>query len=235
MNIFYINPVDVTECTLNAEESWHCAKVLRLQKGEIINMIDGQGGFYTGRLIDTSPQACQVYIESIIEQYNKRNYYLHIAMAPTKSSDRFEWFLEKATEIGIDEITPLQCMHSERKNINIDRCKKILLSATKQSVNAFLPKVNPLIKFDKFIKEKDFAAKYIAHCNDTPRDLLSSKYEKGSRTIILIGPEGDFDLEEVKASQAQGFQAISLGQSRLRTETAGVVAAHTVSLMNEMK
>jgi 16S rRNA (uracil1498-N3)-methyltransferase len=181
-------------------------------------------------LVEVNQKSCKVEIVEKEENYEKRPYYLHIAIAPTKSNDRFEWFLEKATEIGIDKITPIICDHSERRKIRSDRLEKVILSAVKQSKKAWLPELSPLIGFKEFIKQAGMEEqKYIAHCREGERPELIKILNHNSSLLILIGPEGDFSEEEIMIANTQGFSSVSLGKSRLRTETAGIVASQICS------
>ena len=233
MHLFYTPDLNGNLYTLNEIESKHCVRVLRLNINDQIQLIDGKGGFYTAKIINSNPKKCIVEIIETKKDYGKRNHYLHIAIAPTKNIDRFEWFLEKATEIGIDEITPVICEHSERKAIKPDRLEKIIVSAIKQSIKAYKPKLNDLMKFKDFIKQNSDSKKFIAHCEENHKTPLKSNYHKGQNTIILIGPEGDFSPEEIELAKQNKYTEISLGESRLRTETAGVVACHTINLIND--
>ncbi len=233
MHLFYTPDISTDNYTLNEEESKHCIRVLRLSLGDTINLIDGRGGFYTAEISDVNPKKCCVKITNIINEYGKKEFYLHIAIAPTKNNDRFEWFLEKTTEIGIDEITPIVSFHSERKVIKKERLNKVITSATKQSLKAYHPTLNDVNKFTDFIKKDFNGEKYIAHCNQGDKVLLKNIYNKSKNALILIGPEGDFSVEEVEMAKANGFIEISLGNSRLRTETAGIVACHTISIIND--
>jgi len=233
MQLFYTPDISGNIYTLNETESKHCVRVLRLQENDTIQLIDGKGGFYRAMISDPNPKKCTVKIIETQKEFGKRNHYLHIAIAPTKNIDRFEWFLEKATEIGIDEITPILCEHSERKTIKLERLEKIIISAVKQSLKAYKPKLNELTLFKDFI-DKDFNEdKFIAHCEENKKLLLKKAYHKNQNTIILIGPEGDFSPEEILNAKKAQFKEISLGESRLRTETAGVIACHTINLLNE--
>jgi 16S rRNA (uracil1498-N3)-methyltransferase len=233
MQLFYASNVLGNEIVLDETESKHAIRVLRLNAGDKVQVVDGGGGFYTAEIAESHPKKCKLSILESHEKFGKRKFKLHIAIAPTKNNDRFEWFLEKATEIGIDEITPILCEHSERKTIKPDRLEKILISAMKQSVKAYLPKLKPMVPFNDFIHKNDASQKYIAHCNDGEKPHLKNEIEKKENVIILIGPEGDFSMEEVEEAKINGFREISLGPSRLRTETAGVVACHIVNLVNE--
>ena len=231
MSLFYV-PTLSTAHILPEEESQHAIKVLRLQVGAIITIVDGVGGFYTAKIINPHPKHSAFEITETIAEYGKRDYKLHIAIAPTKNIERLEWFIEKATEIGIDEITPILCRFSERKIIKADRLEKIIVSAAKQSVKAYFPKLNPLCTFDELMKKHLTGQKFIAHCYEEDKKLLKSEIQKSSDMMILIGPEGDFSKEEVQKAISAGFIPVSLGNSRLRTETAGVVASCTVAVIN---
>jgi len=233
MHLFYTPDLSSNIYTLNEIESKHCVRVLRLSTDDIIELIDGNGGFYKAKITDPNPKKCTVEIIETKKEFGKRNHYLHIAIAPTKNIDRFEWFLEKATEIGIDEITPILCEHSERKTIKNERLEKILISAVKQSIKAYKPKLNDLTSYTNFIKQNIDGEKYIAHCEENQKHLLKNSYKQGQNTIILIGPEGDFSTLEISLAKENNYKEISLGESRLRTETAGVVACHTINIINE--
>lgn len=233
MQLFYVPNISGTEVTLDQTESKHAIRVLRLPLGAHIQIIDGNGGFYQARITDVNPKKCKLEIVNSKLEFGKKNFKLHIAIAPTKNIDRFEWFLEKCTEIGIDEITPILSEHSERKIIKPERLEKILVSAMKQSVKAYLPKLNELTTFKALIGQDTEAKKYIAHCNDGEKEHLKNLVSEGEDILLFIGPEGDFSPEEVKWAKEYGFQEISLGTARLRTETAGVVACHIVNLANE--
>lgn len=199
----------------------------------MVQLIDGKGGFYTAKIVEPNSKKCTVEIVETKKEYEKRNHRLHIAIAPTKNNDRLEWFLEKATEIGIDEITPIVCEHSERKVIKPERLEKILVSAMKQSIKAYKPQLNDLVRYTDFIKRPFAGEKFIAHCEDDNKSYLKNKYTVGRDVLILIGPEGDFSRQEIDEARQNNFTEISLGNSRLRTETAGVVACHTINLFNE--
>jgi len=254
MALFYVPDLSDGN-VLPEEESQHAVKVLRLQAGDAITVVDGVGGFYKARIVNPHPKHCTFEITETILEYGKRDYRLHIAIAPTKNIERLEWFIEKATEVGIDEITPIVCRFSERKIIKAERLEKIIVSAAKQSVKAYFPILNPLCTFDQLMKNHQATQKFIAHCYTSPltpviqergedtllpleesftdRRLLQHEIKKSSDVFILIGPEGDFSKEEVQYALSAGFIPVSLGDSRLRTETAGVVACCTVSLRNE--
>ena len=233
MQLFYASDINGELCTLNEEESMHCLQVLRLKTGDQIHLTDGRGNLYHAVLDRAEKRRAQVRIIDRVESSGKHKYHLHIAIAPTKSIDRFEWFLEKATEIGIDEITPVLCDHSERKHLKQERCNKIVVAAMKQSLKLYKPTVNDPISFNDF-KTQDLGGrqKFIAHCYDDEKKYLKDLLVKEGRYIVLIGPEGDFSPEEVRSATHAGFIPISLGESRLRTETAGVFACASVNLLH---
>jgi 16S rRNA (uracil1498-N3)-methyltransferase len=235
MQLFYTPDIQNGIALLDEVEARHAAQVLRKKVGDVMQLTDGKGNLYEGDIIELGKKTCTIGIKKTIEAYNKRHFYLHLAIAPTKNIDRLEWCLEKATEIGVDEITPLICKRSERTVVKHERLNGILISAMKQSLKTYLPTLNEAIGFQDFMKKagSEKGQKFIAYCNDDSTGLLSHEYEKGSDCVILIGPEGDFTAAEVGTAFAQGFKGVSLGKSRLRTETAGVVACHTVNLLNE--
>ena len=208
-------------------------RVLRLQAGDELEVVDGAGGYYLAVVTNPHPKHCEFQIKETITEYGKRDYRLHIAIAPTKNIERLEWFIEKCTEIGVDEITPILCRFSERKIIKPERLEKIIVSAAKQSLKAYFPILNPMCSFRDFIQQTTVSQKFIAHCYEQDKQLLQRVYQKSSDAVILIGPEGDFSPEEVQAAIQHQFQPVSLGSSRLRTETAGIAACHTISLINE--
>ena len=235
MNLFYA-PDILQTLALPEEESQHCVKVLRMKAGEHIHIIDGVGGLYEAEIIEAHPKRTQISIISEQHEYGCRPFRLHLAVAPTKNIDRFEWFVEKATEIGFDELTPLCCRYSERKVIKPERIEKILVSAAKQSLKAYVPRLNPMTTFKDFINSSSLltphSSLFIAHCYDQPKQHLFNACQSGGDVIVMVGPEGDFSEEEVELALRNSFQAITLGESRLRTETAGVVACHLVTVAN---
>jgi 16S rRNA (uracil1498-N3)-methyltransferase len=233
MHIFYTPELSGNTYTLDESESKHCVRVLRLEQGDEIILVDGRGGMFTARIEDPNPKRCAVKVVKSELNYGLRSFSVHIAIAPTKNIERIEWFLEKATEIGIDRVTPLLCRFSERKEIKSDRLEKVMISAMKQSIKAKLPQLDPLTKFSEFIAQPFEGQKFIAHCDEQHRDLLKKMIIPNQNYLILIGPEGDFSSEEIEKAMLAGFHPVSLGDSRLRTETAGVVACHTFNLMNE--
>ena len=234
MQLFYTPDITADRYTLSEEESKHCVRVLRLSEGEAIHLTDGRGNLHTARIVSASPKRCEVEITETVAQYGKRPYALTIAVAPTKNNDRFEWFLEKATEIGIDRIIPLECEHSERRVYKTDRGNKVIESAMKQSLKAYHPRLDELTGFEEVVREPFGGSKFIAHCEEQgDKQLLRDLVERDQSVLILIGPEGDFSLEEIRLAKENGFREISLGVSRLRTETAALAACHTVALLNE--
>jgi 16S rRNA (uracil1498-N3)-methyltransferase len=233
MHLFYTPDLDKEATyTLNAEESRHCSQVLRLQQGDIVHLINGKGGFYSAEIFNANPKGTQIKIIEAQQQYGRRNHYLHIAIAPTKSIDRLEWFLEKATEIGIDEITPLLCERSERKDVKAERLNKVITSAVKQSLKAYHPKLNEAVKFKDFISAVFPGQKFIAHCMKGEKFTLKDKIVNNGKYLVLIGPEGDFSPEELQGALNQEFFPLSLGDSRLRTETAALEACFEINFLN---
>jgi len=235
MQLFYIHGIEGNACVLGEEESWHCTRVLRLGEGAQVNLTDGLGNLFQGTLVKVHQKGCLVQITKTTPHERRSNFKLHIAIAPTKNIDRFEWFLEKATEIGIDEITPLICEHSERKVVKHERLEKVLISAMKQSLKYWLPVLNEPAGFRDFISQGYSGQKFIAWCETGHESELHTVYQKGAEALILVGPEGDFSKAEVELAGQKGFIPVSLGESRLRTETAGIVACHTVELLNNLK
>jgi len=218
--------------TLNESESKHAIRVLRLKENDKLTLVNGKGTFFNAIISDGNPKKCKVDIIKTLEE-KKGNPNLHIALAPTKNNDRTEWFIEKCTEIGISEITPILCKHSERKKIKQERFVKTAISAMKQSLKATLPVVNELSTFKDFVKIPFEGKKYIAHCYSENQKHYKEIYKKGENSLILIGPEGDFSPEEVKLAIEKGFEPITFGTSRLRTETAGIMACAIFNLLNE--
>ncbi len=234
MQLFY-NP-NITEATesfsFDKEESKHIIKVLRKKDGDILFVTNGLGFLFTTQIVVASDSKCTVKITAF-EETATPNFKLHLAVAPTKMNDRYEWFLEKATEIGIQEITPIICDRSERKVINPERFEKIILAAIKQSKAFYLPKLNPAISFKEFVKQQHKGLQFIAHCEETSKKTLQSVLEKNKDITILIGPEGDFSNKEIALAIENNYIPVSLGNTRLRTETAAVVACHSVVFFNE--
>ncbi len=233
MQLFYNDTLTTanTELKFTREESKHIAKVLRKKEGDVLHITNGKGYLFTAIITFSNPTQCIAVIDQH-EKQKQKNYKLHLVVAPTKMNDRYEWFLEKATEIGIDEITPIICDHSERKIIKIERFERILQSAMKQSLQCYLPKLNPAMSFNDFIKQKNQDQLLIAHCEETQKQSLKDVLTPKSNTTILIGPEGDFSINEIEVALTSGYNPVTLGETRLRTETAAIVAAHSVAFMN---
>jgi 16S rRNA (uracil1498-N3)-methyltransferase len=229
MNIF-IADISASLAELTPEESFHCAKVLRFKAGDEVGLIDGKGNFYSGMLTVVNEKKCLVNITSGPKTQNKHPYYLHLAIAPTKNIDRMEWLVEKAVEIGIDEITFIRCKNSERTVVKEDRLIKIAESAVKQSLQAYIPKINPLINFTDILKINS-DLKFIAHCEEDSKKNLKSFDLKNKNSLVLIGPEGDFSKEEISSARSAGFSEVSLGENRLRTETAGLYVCNAFALI----
>lgn len=223
---------------LDEEESHHCIKVMRHHAGDVVEVTDGQGKKYTASVVIENRRECVLEIIEPVQSVPGNKIHLHLAIAPTRNIDRFEWLLEKITEIGIDEITPLICHRSERSQVKHERLNKLLIAAMKQSLRSWLPRLNEPVKFSQFISavpvdlnQSEFAG-IICHCQHKGLPLLKTIYQAKKNTLILIGPEGDFTPQEIDAAVSKGFTAASLGTARLRTETAGLVAIHTVQLLN---
>ncbi len=233
MNLFYEPDINDRQIiTLNKDDSGHLARVLRAQAGDTVHLTDGKGFFYTCVVTEPNPKKCKVEILKKEAGKDIRPFKIHIAIAPTKNISRFEWFLEKSTEIGIDEITPLLCEHSERKIIKTDRLNRVLVAAMKQSLKSHLPVLHKLTPFDELIRTPFSGQKFIAYVDEGVEDELVHVCRKATDTLILIGPEGDFSKREIDEAIKNGFIPVRLGPSRLRTETAGVTACHTVNLVN---
>ncbi|MBZ4042206.1 16S rRNA (uracil(1498)-N(3))-methyltransferase [Flavobacterium hibisci] len=234
MQLFYNPNIDeATETfSFDKEESRHIIKVLRKKDSDILHVTNGLGLLFETEITLASDNKCIVEVRSI-QKSPQPKFYLHLAVAPTKMNDRFEWFLEKATEIGIQEITPIICDRSERKVINKERFEKIILSAMKQSNETFLPKLNEAISFKEFIKQKKDGLQFIAHCEETDKKSLKQSLKQNENITLLIGPEGDFSEKEITLAIENKFQPVTLGNTRLRTETAAVVACHSVVFFNE--
>ena len=234
MQLFY-NP-NINETTesfsFDKEESKHIVKVLRKKDADILFVTNGLGLLFKTEITLASDNKCTVQILAV-EKAETSKFRLHLAVAPTKMNDRYEWFLEKATEIGIHEITPIICDRSERKVINKERFEKILLTAMKQSNVLFLPKLNEAITFKEFVKRKNSGMQFIAHCEQTDKKTLKSLIKPGENVTLLIGPEGDFSEKEIALAVENNFIPVSLGNTRLRTETAAIVACHSLVFVNE--
>ncbi|MBR1667257.1 MAG: 16S rRNA (uracil(1498)-N(3))-methyltransferase [Bacteroidaceae bacterium] len=238
VRFFYVPNADSMN-ELPEEEAQHAVRVLRMEMGDEMMLMDGQGTFYRTVVTEATKKRCLYRIEETLPQERQWAPHLHLAMAPTKNMDRTEWFAEKATEIGFDELTFLNCRWSERTVIKTERVDKILVSAMKQSRKAWKPILNEMTDFKTFMKqvEQVKAQKFICHCYEEEglgeKKPLKDVLKRGEDAIVLVGPEGDFSIDEVKQAEAMGFQSVTLGKSRLRTETAALVAVHIMNLMNQ--
>ena len=232
MHVFYTPDIASDIYSLNEEESKHCSKVLRLNLGDTVHLIDGRGGLYEAEITGIGKKNVQLKVTKHQKEFGKRNHHLHIAIAPTKNMDRLEWFLEKATEIGIDEITPIICDRSERKIVKEERLEKVITSAVKQSLTAYHPKLNPTISFADFMKQSNDAQKLMAHCMDGEKLYVNQLVQKHQSYLILIGPEGDFTPAELNIALQNGYKAVTLGNTRLRTETAALAACFETNYLN---
>lgn len=235
-HLFYAPNLDPAEgsYTFPEEESKHAVRVLRLQTKDRIHLTDGRGTLCEAEIEDASQRHCTVRILQRWERFEQRNYELWMAVAPTKNMDRLEWFVEKATEMGVDRITPLLTDHCERRTVKIERLEKVALSAVKQSLKAYAPRIDELTPLKEWIQQPFEGKRLIAHCEPGfERTLLKNAVQPGERVMVLIGPEGDFSPEEIRLAAEHGFQNISLGTSRLRTETAALAVVCTVAMINQ--
>jgi 16S rRNA (uracil1498-N3)-methyltransferase len=233
MQLFYDPSLDhsATQFVFSAEESKHIVRVLRKKEGDVLLITNGKGYLFEAEILKADPKKCKARIISTKKSIPKR-YHVHLAVAPTKMNDRYEWFLEKATEIGVDEITPIICDNSERKTLKLERMERMLQSAMKQSLQTILPKLNPVTPLKTFVEEPHTGLKFIGHCDNGDKMELKRRVIADMDITILIGPEGDFSKEEIDLAREKGFVPISLGNTRLRTETAAVVACTTVAIIN---
>ncbi|MGV3764344.1 16S rRNA (uracil(1498)-N(3))-methyltransferase [Parapedobacter sp.] len=234
MHLFYTPDIQPqhTAFILNEEESKHAVRVLRLSAGQQVQLIDGRGGRYTAVMADAHPKRAVLEIVAVRASEGNHPYHLHIAIAPTKNMDRMEWFLEKATEVGVDEITPIICDHSERTTVKAERLHKVAVAAMKQSQRAYLPQVNPAIDFAAFVERELPGKRFIAHCADGDKKYFSQLLKPGESATVLIGPEGDFSTAEIDAAIRRGFIPTTFGPMRLRTETAALVACVEAHLLH---
>ena len=234
MQLFYNPTIQISDVlfVFDKEESKHIIKVLRKKENDILFVTNGLGYLFKTKIKLASDNKCTIEVVSF-EFQEATKFRVHLAVAPTKMNERFEWFLEKATEIGCHEITPIICDHSERKIIKIDRFQKIIESAMKQSLHYYLPKLNEPISYKEFISKSIVGQKFIAHCEETNKKALQSLLNTNDNYTLLIGPEGDFSVKEIELAEANSYQPVSLGNTRLRTETAAIVACHTFVLLNE--
>ena len=231
MNLFYQPLIPRGALYLDPDESRHAVKVLRKRNGDAIRITDGNGVFYEGIITDADARQCAFEIHTSTPE-PRRNFKIHIAISPTKNTDRIEWFVEKSVELGVDEITLLQCEHTERQHLKIERLKKNAISAMKQSLKAWLPILHPIISFKDFVPSATEEQKFIAHVDDQNHFHLQRAVDPGLPYLVLIGPEGDFSSDELTLAKRYGFKKVSLGSSRLRTETAGLAACHILNLAN---
>lgn len=235
MNVFYLPTAQLGTISFPEEESKHIVKVLRMKEGDRFCVTDGNGSLYDAELVDAHPKRAAAELSNQRQGYDIRDFKVSIAIAPTKLNERTEWFLEKATEIGIDEVKLFASYHSERRTANVERFKKIIVAAMKQSVKSKMPVIEDIVTFDKLVRQNYDGQKFIAWIDDDLTEQLCDLYRKGENALVLIGPEGDFSKEEVALAKENGFVPVSLGKARLRTETAAVVACHTIQLINQMK
>ena len=234
MQVFYTPGISGKFATLPSEESRHCINVMRYSFSDTIHLIDGRGGFYKALIIKPDPRACEVEITEYQPDFNKRSCRLHLAIAPTKQIARFEWLLEKVVEIGVDEITPVRCQRSERKEIKTERLEKLIIASMKQAIVAEKPRLNDMISYPQFIRSSPNTdpGRFIAYCAGQQNKLLKDALVKDKDAIILIGPEGDFTPEEIHLALTSGYTPVSLGSNRLRTETAALAGSVTFSIIN---
>jgi 16S rRNA (uracil1498-N3)-methyltransferase len=231
VNLFYQPQISEGIHHLDDEESRHCVKVLRKNSGDVIKITDGKGFFYDAQITKADARQCEFTIQKTTPE-ETRNYQIHIAVSPTKNADRIEWFVEKATEFGVDTISLIECENSERAFFKIERLRKLAVSAMKQSLKANLPALNEMVSFSDFIKSSNEPGKFIAYVDNENPTHLQNVIRKGETTVVLIGPEGDFSKSEISEAVGKGFVKVSLGKSRLRTETAAIAACHIVNLVN---
>ena len=233
MHVFFSGDLDGDMLVLNQEESHHAVRVLRLREGQQVTITDGKGKWYQGILEEANARSCVVRVD-IREMQSARPFHLQMAVAPTNNIDRFEWFLENATECGVDEITPVFCENSERTVIKPERLEKLMVAAMKQSLRAYLPVLNPGISLQDFLNKPFSGTRLIAHCGPDQRNDLSKAYHAGEEATILIGPEGDFSEKEISDALKAGFMPINLGNYRLRTETAALAVCIELNYINKL-
>lgn len=237
MQLFYAPDLVPPEHTLGEEESKHCVRVLRLGEGDRLSVTDGRGNLYRCELVEADPRRCRIRVAACEAEYERLPYRLTMAVAPTKNADRFEWFLEKATEVGVSAIIPLESERSERRSYKAERGEKILVAAMKQSLKAYKPELHPLTPFRQAVEHPFAGRKLIAHCaparSQAGKRHLAQTLRPGEAALVLIGPEGDFSPEEIDLAVACGFEEITLGSQRLRTETAAVAATVMAAVVNQ--
>ena len=234
MQLFYNPDItnETTQFSFSKEESKHTIKVLRKKEDDILHITNGKGWLFEAKIIIADIKNCVADIVSKTLQ-DKKSYHLHLVVAPTKMNDRYEWFLEKVTEIGVDSITPIICDHSVRRYIKHERFDKIIQTAMKQSLHCFLPKLNSVISLKEFLKQDFNGQLFIAHCEESDKKSLKQQLQPKKDITILIGPEGDFSVKEIEMAIQNKFIPVTLGETRLRTETAAIVACHSVAFTNE--
>jgi len=234
MQLFYAPDITLPLYTLSEEESAHSVKVLRLAAGDTVTLTDGRGTLYRAVVEQPHPKHCTVRITGTTDNFERRDYSITVAVAPTKNFDRMEWFTEKAVEVGVDCIIPIECRHSERRAVKVDRLEKIAVSALKQSLKAYATRIAPLTPVEKVLTMPFEGRKLIAHCEpDAEKVFIGEALRAGENALVLIGPEGDFSKEEIASARSNGFTEISLGRSRLRTETAALTAVMFAAFLNE--
>ena len=235
MNVFYLPDAHTGLMTMPEDESKHCVKVLRMAVGERFCVTNGKGSLFDAQLVEAMPKHAVIELGNERAGYDNTPYNIEIAVAPTKLNERMEWFLEKATEIGISRVRLFTSFHSERREANVERFRKVMIAAMKQSIKSNLPAIDGIVSFEHLVKQPFEGQKFIAWIDDDVTEQLCDLYNKGENTLVLIGPEGDFSKEEVTLAKQNGFVPVSLGKARLRTETAALVACHTLNLINQMR
>tara|TARA_R110002074_G_scaffold203432_3_gene371357 strand:+ start:27357 stop:28064 length:708 start_codon:yes stop_codon:yes gene_type:complete len=233
MQLFYNSDLKATDTvfTFDSNESKHIIKVLRKKIGDVLWITNGEGYLFEAKIIGDSIKQCEIELISSKKTHPK-SHWLHMVVAPTKMNDRFEWFLEKVTEIGVDEITPIICDRSERKILKLDRMQRVIESAMKQSLQTYLPKLNEAVSLSEFLEKPPTGLRFIAHCENSERHELKRRVVADQDITILIGPEGDFTPNEIKSALSKGYAPVAMGKTRLRTETAAIVACTIVASIN---
>ena len=235
MNVFYLPEAKIGTMVMPEDESKHCVKVLRMAVEERFCVTNGKGSLFDAELVEAMPKHAVIQLSNERAGYDNTPYNVEIAVAPTKLNERMEWFLEKATEIGIGRVRLFTSYHSERREANVERFRKVMIAAMKQSIKSNLPIIDEIVSFENLVKQPFDGQKFIAWIDDDVTEQLCDLYQKGQNALVLIGPEGDFSREEVSLAKQNGFVPVSLGDARLRTETAALVACHTLNLINQMR
>lgn len=235
MNVFYLPEAKIGTMTMPEDESKHCVKVLRMAVGDKFCVTNGKGSLFDAELVEALPKHAVILLDNERPGYDNIPYNIEIAVAPTKLNERMEWFLEKATEIGIGRVRLFTSYHSERREANVERFRKVMIAAMKQSIKSNLPVIDEMVSFEHLVKQPFDGQKFIAWIDEGVTEQLCDLYKKGQNALVLIGPEGDFSKEEVNLAKQNGFVPVSLGEARLRTETAALVACHTLNLINQMR